>query len=415
MNRYAALLAVLALVLAGCNEPASSGAGHPGDGHEEAHAGGDAHGPHGGRLLRVGEFALEVTVFESGVPPEFRLYASLGGEPLPPDQVTAEIETVRLGGEVTRFDLAPRQDYLVSDRPVREPHSFDLRIRAGYAGQTHTWEYASYEGRTTIPRATAEASGLETAEAGPAAIRETVEFTGAIRVIPGGIAHQRARFPGVIREVRVELNQRVEAGEVLATIQSNESLETYPLKAAMDGIVLQLDATPGEATGGEPLFVIANLSSVWAELDVFSRDLSRVEAGQPVTVRNLDGSHAGEGRIEMLSPVASRAAQSVRARVRLDNGEGRWRPGQFVRGEVTVAETEVPLAVKRRAVQRFRDFDVVYARVGETYEVRMLELGRQDGEHVEVLDGLAPGEIYVTRNSYLVKADLEKSGAAHDH
>ena len=67
------------------------------------------------------------------------------------------------------------------------------------------------------------------------------------------------------------------------------------------------------------------------------------------------------------------------------------------------------------SLQRFRDFDVVFAQVGETYEVRMLELGRRDGRFIEVLEGLEPGTTYVTENSYLIKADIEKSGASHDH
>jgi cobalt-zinc-cadmium efflux system membrane fusion protein len=66
-------------------------------------------------------------------------------------------------------------------------------------------------------------------------------------------------------------------------------------------------------------------------------------------------------------------------------------------------------------LQSFRDFTVVYAQVGDTYEVRMLELGRRDGQFVEVLGGLEAGTTYVTDNSYLVKADIEKSGASHDH
>ena len=76
---------------------------------------------------------------------------------------------------------------------------------------------------------------------------------------------------------------------------------------------------------------------------------------------------------------------------------------------------EVPLAVRASALQRFRDFTVVFARVGDTYEVRMLELGRSDGAYVEVLGGLKPGTEYVTAQSYLIKADIEKSGASHDH
>jgi cobalt-zinc-cadmium efflux system membrane fusion protein len=66
-------------------------------------------------------------------------------------------------------------------------------------------------------------------------------------------------------------------------------------------------------------------------------------------------------------------------------------------------------------LQSFRDFTVVYARVRQTYEVRMLDLGRRDGEFVEVLSGLEPGTTYVSENSYLIKADIEKSGASHDH
>jgi cobalt-zinc-cadmium efflux system membrane fusion protein len=105
----------------------------------------------------------------------------------------------------------------------------------------------------------------------------------------------------------------------------------------------------------------------------------------------------------------------VTARVVLDNSEGLWALGAYVAADVQVAENEVPLAVKRSALQSFRDFMVVYAQVGDEYEVRMLELGRQAGDWVEVLGGLKPGTRYVTENSYVLKADIEKSGASHDH
>jgi cobalt-zinc-cadmium efflux system membrane fusion protein len=90
-------------------------------------------------------------------------------------------------------------------------------------------------------------------------------------------------------------------------------------------------------------------------------------------------------------------------------------PGMRLMAEVVIAETEVPLTVQESGLQSFRDFTVVYAKVGDTYEVRMLELGRRDGERVEVLGGLRPGEIYVSDNSFLIKADIDKSGASHDH
>ena len=87
----------------------------------------------------------------------------------------------------------------------------------------------------------------------------------------------------------------------------------------------------------------------------------------------------------------------------------------MVKATIKVGEHAVPLAVKRSGLQAFRDFTVVYAQVGEEYEVRMLELGRRDGEWIEVLGGLQAGTRYVSENSYVIKADIEKSGASHDH
>lgn len=86
-----------------------------------------------------------------------------------------------------------------------------------------------------------------------------------------------------------------------------------------------------------------------------------------------------------------------------------------VRAVVTVNRRRVPLAVRTDAIQQFRDFRVVFAKVGNTYEVRMLELGREGPEWTEVLGGLKPGTAYAAKNSYLIKADVEKSGASHDH
>ena len=103
-------------------------------------------------------------------------------------------------------------------------------------------------------------------------------------------------------------------------------------------------------------------------------------------------------------------------RVVLDNNkDAKWVPGSFVRGTVTVSDRKASLAVKTSGLQRFRDFTVVFAKVEDTYEVRMLDLGASDGTWTEVLGGIEPGQDYVAENSFLIKADIEKSGASHDH
>ena len=122
----------------------------------------------------------------------------------------------------------------------------------------------------------------------------------------------------------------------------------------------------------------------------------------------------GDGKVQWISPLLN-ADQSADIRISLNANNLKLPAGSFIRGDVEVARYEVALAVKRKALQSFRDFTVVYAKVGDQYEVRMLELGREAGEWIEVLGGLKPGTEYVTDNSFIIKADIEKSGASHDH
>jgi cobalt-zinc-cadmium efflux system membrane fusion protein len=207
----------------------------------------------------------------------------------------------------------------------------------------------------------------------------------------------------------------VTRGEELARIQSNESLQVYAVNAPISGTVVARDAVIGSASTDAPLYVVVDLSRLVADLSVFSQDLGEVAAGQAVVVSSLDGAMSFTGTIDRILPTIDSLSRAATARVIIENAEEGWRPGLFVEGVVTVAETSVPLAVRESGLQSFRDFTVVYARVGDTYEVRMLELGKRDGEFVEVLGGLEPGTTYVFENSYLVKADVEKSGASHDH
>lgn len=386
--------------------------------HTEAHDHGAeedvAKGPHGGRLLQEGGFALELTIFERGVPPEFHVYAYLDGEPLAPEAYTLNIELARLDGQIDRFDFTAQGDYLKGEGVVVEPHSFDVTVKASHRGRDYQWQYENYEGRTHIARAMAEQGGIETEAAGAAVIYETLMLTGRVHTDPARLSQVRARYPGIVRSVHRRQGETVRAGEVLATVQSNESLQTYTLKAPIAGRILKSDIQVGEATGDAVLFVIADLSEVWVEFDVFAKDIDRVKTGQTIALSS-PADMTSTAPIIWISPLAAHESQSVRARVALANPEGALRPGQLVSARLSVAEHRVPLAVRTSAIQGFRDFQVVFARIDETYEVRMLELGRRDSQWVEVLGGLKPGTEYVTQNSYLIKADIEKSGASHDH
>jgi len=406
-------LGALGLSLAACG-PADPDAAL---GLEAGHAEEAAHlesGPHGGRLLHSGDFELELAIWERGIPPEFRAWTYSAGRPLPPVDVSLEVALTRLGGRVERFRFVPRDGFLKGEGVVAEPHSFEVSIEATYEGTSHAWRYESFEGRTRIDPDAARALGVRTEVAGAARLSEAVTVYGRIRANPELVHRVRARFDGVVRQVDVQVGSRVQKGDRVATVESDESLNSYSLFAPISGVVTQRDVNPGEHTDGRLLLTITDTSTVWADLSIFPGDRARVRVGSPVTVVPAVAGSPIAGVVSMLEVLAGRD-QAVVARVVLENLEGRLLPGTFVEAEVIVGEHEVPLAVKKEALQTLRDASVVFAQVGDIYEVRMLQLGRADRDHAEVLEGLEPGAQYVVENSHLIKADIEKSGAAHDH
>lgn len=404
-------ITALFLSLAACG---GASAPETSDAHGETAAAEYERGPHRGRMLRDGNFALEVTIFETGVPPQYRLYAYQNDKPLKPTEVQATIELKRLDGEVNQFNFKPEEGYLTGSGTVTEPHSFDAKVAAEYAGKAHDWAFASYEGRTTISTAIAADAGIKVEVAGPALIRDTVRLMGTIVLDANRHAQIKARFPGIVRAVNVQQGQRVRRGQTLVVVEGNESMRSYPVTAPFDGVVLARNTNVGDVAGDTSLIEMANLSDVWVELHAIGKDASPLAAGQSVHINASTGDAEEDTVIETLLPLATRG-QSVVARARVPNSDGRWRPGMKVTATVTVAAREVALAVKESGLQRFRDFTVVFAQVGETYEVRMLQLGARDGLHAEVLGGLKPGTRYVSEQSFLIKADVEKSAASHDH
>ena len=400
-------------LLAACGEAPSTSS------EAEPHAAAAAEyerGPHRGRMLRDGDFALEVTIFEEGVEPEFHVYAYRDDKPVPPGDVQLSIELKRLGGEVDRFAFKPHEDYLLGNGAVREPHSFDVKIRAVERGRTHNWSYASYEGRTRISAEAARQGGVRSEKAGPANIAELIDMAGRVEITPEGKADVRARLPGQIMWMGGQLGQPVRKGQTLARVESSHSLQTYPVPAPINGIIVEKNANAGDVTGDRALFVIADPTQLHAEFFVYPRDAERIRVGQAVAVRSLSGEAQLNAEVEAILPTADLTSQTVMAHVHLPpSAANLFRPGMGVNGVFTIASTPIPLAVRTRAIQRFRDFEVVYAKVGNIYEVRMLEIGRRTPEWTEVLGGLRPGIEYVTDGAFLIRADVEKSGASHDH
>ena len=260
-----------------------------------------------------------------------------------------------------------------------------------------------------------KASNIGLKQAGPAAIRETLPLYGVIAPNAERVREVAARFPGVIRAVDKKVGDSVRQGETLATVESNESLQTYPVGSPLAGVVTMRNANPGEQSGDKMLFTVADLSSVWVELSLFPRDVAKVRVGQSVRVQSTEAGLQEDGKVVYVAPLGSSSSQTLTARVLLDNSDRKWAPGLYVTADVTLAESQVALAIRSEGVQTMEGGSVVFVRGDEGFEPRPVKLGRSDGELTEVLDGIKTGETYVAANSYILKAELGKGSAEHGH
>ena len=409
----------LSLMLAGCGGAADS-ASTDDHGHEEGgeHAAADAaRGGHGGRLLSQDGFTVELAIAETGTPPRYQAWLYRDGTPLPASAGSVEVRLVRLGGVRETHALTPQPDgSLLAKTVVDEPHSFDVEVIAKIEGRTLRWTYDSYEGRTTIAAKIADESGIRVAPAQAGTIADEHEVQGLLTPVEGRVANIAARFPGPIRRLAANVGDRVQAGQTMATVESNLSLTTYAVTSPITGVVLARHATVGSVAGeGATLFEVADLSTLWVDLHIFGADAQHIVPGVPVTVTRLSDGATVQTTLERVLPGIATASQSTVARATLENADGLWRPGSAVKARITVEQQPAALVVPVAALQTFRDWEVVFVRVGDTYEVRPVELGKRDARQVEVLSGLNAGDQVVVEQSYLVKADIEKSGASHDH
>ncbi|SEL13579.1 membrane fusion protein, cobalt-zinc-cadmium efflux system [Pseudoxanthomonas sp. GM95] len=269
---------------------------------------------------------------------------------------------------------------------------------------------------TSITRADADANGVKVAVVASGQVSNEMEVQGVVRAIDGSVAQVSARYPGRVTALRVNVGDKVSAGQNLASIESNLSLSVYGVASPIAGVVLSRQAqTGGGAAEGQTLFEVANFARVWADLAVFGRQIIDVRPGQSVSLERLYDGKQISGTVDSVLPGTTSASQSTVARVTLDNSDQQWRPGTAVTGKIATLTRDAAVVVPRGAVQTMDGHDSVFVRKGDVYTARAVTLGEGDARVVEVIEGLQAGEEVVVEQSYLIKADIEKSGASHEH
>lgn len=269
---------------------------------------------------------------------------------------------------------------------------------------------------TVIDPAEAAANGIETAKVAAGTLAQELEVQGGLGAIDGSVAQVTARYPGRIQALRANVGDTVRAGQPLAAIDSNLSLSTYAVSAPISGVVLSRQAQRGGgAAEGQVLFEIGDYRKVWADLNLFGEQIRQVSSGAPVTLIRLYDGATAQTTIERVLPGTFAASQSAIARATLDNADGQWRPGMAVTARIVTARREAARVLPLAALQTMDGHEAVFVRSGDIYTARAVRTGARDATHVEILEGVETGEDVVVAQSYLVKADIEKSGASHEH
>lgn len=453
-------------------------------------------GPHGARLLADDALQVEMTIYETGVPPQFRIYPyDASQKPISPNEVTLIVELHRLGGRVDRITFTPESDYLRGNEVIEEPHSFDVKVSATRSGRQHTWSYSQIEGKVQLGADQIKSAGMTIATVGPREMTTTLELPGEVKADETRVARVVPRLQGVVDQVLKKEGDRVRKGEVITVMSSREladakrdyieasrnaeyrtgllereemlwkkkisaendyrladklavdarlaqrlagqklivlglpantlddlaqapaeTMARYEIRSPLDGVVLERTVTVGEAvTADQTIFSLGDLSAVWVDVSVYAKDLGAVSVGQRATVMSTDLGAEAVGQLSYVGPLVGQETRTAVARIVLPNAGTKWRPGLFVTVRLVRESTTVPLAVATEAIQTFRDWQVVFVKYGDWFEARPLELGRSDGQWVEIVSGLKAGDQYAATNSFAVKAEIGKLGATHDH
>jgi cobalt-zinc-cadmium efflux system membrane fusion protein len=321
-----------------------------------------------------------------------------------------------LDGTQDQVSFKPKGDFQLSDQEIAEPHSFDVGVTAEFKGKRLVWSFPSYEARTTIPSDVARESGITTEKASPQNIQRTIRVRGKITPSEHRIAHIIPRFAGMVKEGRKHIGDPVVKGEVVAIVESNQSLQSYEVRSQIAGTVINGHLIVGEfVPENQWVYIVADLSEVWADFFVPLEESSHIKVGQPVIVKGASGDETFPGTVDYVAPYADEKAQARLIRVVLPNEKQLLVPGMFVTGDVVLGDVHAPVAVRPEALQSLGTWSVVFIKVGDIYEARPVDVGVSTAEWAEVKSGLSSGSEYVTKGSFVIKADILKHGATHDH
>lgn len=197
--------------------------------------------------------------------------------------------------------------------------------------------------------------------------------------------------------------------EVSQLEQTRQAKDHMTIYAQFGGTVLEKLLLPGAyIMPGEKLYSLSDLSTVWMYADIYEKDLAGVKIGQPVTVTS--GAYPGEvfsGQVTFINPVLDDSSRTVKVRVAMGNPGGRLKPNLFVNAAISVPLGE-KLVVPESSLLDTGARKVVYVVQGEdTFVKRDVVIGQEADGYIQILSGLAPGDVVVTAATFLIDSQTQ--------
>lgn len=190
----------------------------------------------------------------------------------------------------------------------------------------------------------------------------------------------------------------------------DEAFGRYTLQSPIDGTIIAKHITRGEKISEQEVFTIADLSVVWVDLQIPAKDLAAVKTGQRVTITTAQGAMA-EGILALIGPVVNTESRTALGRLELSNPDGNWRPGLFVNGRIQGKIVSSAVVVPSGAIQNVEGEDVVFVPDGDGFKPVDVRRGKTIEGQAEILSGLKPGQRYVAKGAFELKAVIVTSGA----
>ena len=198
--------------------------------------------------------------------------------------------------------------------------------------------------------------------------------------------------------------------------ETGKTVTRFPIYASFSGVVSEISVNEGaHVMDGNPIFKVADLSTVWAEFDAYENQINQLKKGQSIRISsNAYPNKIFDAKISFIDPVLNTQTRTVTVRVTFNNAEDLLKPGMFVEAKVkgaTVANTG--LMIPASAVMWTGERSLVYVKPNanaSVFEMREVTLGEKIGDSYSIVSGLSKGEEIVTNGTFTVDAAAQLSG-----